>query len=246
MSAVCRSGRGYDAGMRVLRLLLVTALTLQGARGTAVPGAAPPSPPAETSYRAGEPSLEQLQPLLRGPGSKIYNANEVRARIGRDVAVLARRATAIGKVQEVVAAYWELVLAQRQVAITEQSLTLARERLRITEIGAQGGKIAKAEIPAVQQIIATREEEAGAIVEIADTGSGIPPEQLSRIYDPFFTTKELGKGTGLGLSITYGIVQEHGGNITCDSAIGQGTRFTLSLPTVPTKSVASAASNRQA
>ena len=94
--------------------------------------------------------------------------------------------------------------------------------------------------------IATREDEAGAIVEVADTGSGIPPEQLSRIYDPFFTTKELGKGTGLGLSITYGIVQEHGGTITCDSAIGQGTRFTLALPMVSTKSMASAATHRQA
>ncbi len=95
--------------------------------------------------------------------------------------------------------------------------------------------------------IATREDETGAVAEVADTGSGIPPEQLSRIYDPFFTTKELGKGTGLGLSITYGIVQEHGGTITCDSAIGQGTRFTLSLPTVSRKAtVASAARNRQA
>jgi outer membrane protein TolC len=62
-------------------------------------------------------------------------------------------------VQQIVSAYWDLVLAQRQIAITEASLALARERLRITEIGAQGGKIAKAEIPAVQQIIATREEE---------------------------------------------------------------------------------------
>jgi two-component system, NtrC family, sensor kinase len=78
--------------------------------------------------------------------------------------------------------------------------------------------------------IVTRGDRDGAVVEIADTGSGIPAEQLSRIYDPFFTTKEIGKGTGLGLSITYGIVQEHGGSITCDSQIGQGTRFSIRLP----------------
>jgi len=78
--------------------------------------------------------------------------------------------------------------------------------------------------------IVTREDRDGAFVEIADTGSGIPPEQLSRIYDPFFTTKDIGKGTGLGLSITYGIVHEHGGTITCDSQVGQGTRFSIRLP----------------
>src|SRR3954471_4745739 len=66
--------------------------------------------------------------------------------------------------------------------------------------------------------------------EIADTGSGIPAEQLARIYDPFFTTKAIGRGTGLGLSITYSIVHEHDGTIRCDSAVGQGTRFTLTLP----------------
>ena len=78
--------------------------------------------------------------------------------------------------------------------------------------------------------IVTSEDRDGAVVEIGDTGSGIPPEQLSRIYDPFFTTKEIGKGTGLGLSITYGIVREHGGTITCDSQVGQGTRFSIRLP----------------
>jgi PAS domain S-box-containing protein len=78
--------------------------------------------------------------------------------------------------------------------------------------------------------IVTRADDSGAVVEVADTGSGIPDEALSRIYDPFFTTKEIGKGTGLGLSITYGIVQEHGGTIACDSHVGQGTRFTIRLP----------------
>jgi two-component system, NtrC family, sensor kinase len=78
--------------------------------------------------------------------------------------------------------------------------------------------------------IVTRDGEAAASVEIGDTGPGIPAEQLSRIYDPFFTTKDIGKGTGLGLSIAYGIIQEHGGTIACESAIGQGTRFTVTLP----------------
>ena len=78
--------------------------------------------------------------------------------------------------------------------------------------------------------ISTRSVNGSAVVEVGDTGSGIPAEQLSRIYDRFFSTKPLGKGTGLGLSITYGIVQEHDGTIDCASAPGKGTRFTLTLP----------------
>ncbi len=70
-------------------------------------------------------------------------------------------------------------------------------------------------------------------VEVADTGSGIPSEHISRIYDPFFTTKPDGRGTGLGLSVTYGIVQEHAGTLTCESVVGQGTRFVLTLPVAP-------------
>ena len=67
-------------------------------------------------------------------------------------------------------------------------------------------------------------------VEIADTGTGITPENLARIYDPFFTTKAPKKGTGLGLSVTYGIVREHGGTIEAESEIGRGTRFTIEIP----------------
>ena len=81
--------------------------------------------------------------------------------------------------------------------------------------------------------ITTRAEEGQAVVEVSDTGSGIPSEYLARIYDPFFTTKAIGHGTGLGLSITYGIVREHDGTIDCDSSVGQGTRFTLRFPLAP-------------
>jgi signal transduction histidine kinase len=83
--------------------------------------------------------------------------------------------------------------------------------------------------------ITTRLDGGHAIAEVADTGSGIPAEHLARIYDPFFTTKAIGRGTGLGLSIAYGIIREHDGGIECDSAVGQGTRFVLSLPLAPVK-----------
>jgi len=65
---------------------------------------------------------------------------------------------------------------------------------------------------------------------IADDGPGIPAEHLSKIYDPFFTTKEAGEGTGLGLSIVYGIITSHGGTVAVDSARDEGTVFTLELP----------------
>jgi len=67
-------------------------------------------------------------------------------------------------------------------------------------------------------------------IEISDNGCGIEKESLSRIFDPFYTTKPVGKGTGLGLSLSYGIVQKHRGTLEAESEVGQGTTFRLALP----------------
>jgi PAS domain S-box-containing protein len=67
-------------------------------------------------------------------------------------------------------------------------------------------------------------------ISVEDTGSGISPENLPRIFDPFFTTKGARRGTGLGLSVSYGIVQEHNGDIEVESQAGKGTRFLLIFP----------------
>ena len=73
----------------------------------------------------------------------------------------------------------------------------------------------------------------GILVELSDDGPGIPSEIASRIFDPFFTTKPFGVGTGLGLSIVYGIVQQHGGEVTVESLPGMGARFVVDLPVIP-------------
>jgi two-component system NtrC family sensor kinase len=85
--------------------------------------------------------------------------------------------------------------------------------------------------------IATRPEKDHVVVELSDTGMGIPEANLNRIFDPFFTTKPVGKGTGLGLSICYGIIEKMGGNILVRSTVGRGTTFTVQLP-VPAEDAA--------
>jgi signal transduction histidine kinase len=76
-------------------------------------------------------------------------------------------------------------------------------------------------------------EQGLVILEVEDHGSGIAPENLPRVFDPFFSTKEAGKGVGLGLSVVHGIVEAHGGAISVSSEHGRGSLFTVQLPVHP-------------
>ncbi|MDH3215878.1 MAG: cache domain-containing protein [Candidatus Krumholzibacteria bacterium] len=67
-------------------------------------------------------------------------------------------------------------------------------------------------------------------ISVQDTGTGIPKNDLDRIFDPFYTTKQQGKGTGLGLAVSYGIVEQHGGNIAVSSQVNKGSTFEINLP----------------
>jgi len=75
-----------------------------------------------------------------------------------------------------------------------------------------------------------KEDDEHIRIQIVDTGKGIKEENVSKLYEPFFTTKPVGQGTGLGLSLSYGIITKHGGKIDVESEVGKGTTFTITLP----------------
>jgi two-component system, NtrC family, sensor kinase len=79
------------------------------------------------------------------------------------------------------------------------------------------------------------------VLDVVDEGHGIPRDSLPKVFEPFFTTKAPGRGTGLGLSICYGLVMEHGGLLSVDSALGLGATFRIMLPAIGTPSLAASA-----
>jgi signal transduction histidine kinase len=93
----------------------------------------------------------------------------------------------------------------------------------------ENGGVLKIEI-----IEAKRDDEIFAAVQISDTGKGIAPEHLEKIFDPFYTTKDIGAGTGLGLAVSRRIVEEHGGSIEAADNLDGGATFTIYLPKLST------------
>ncbi len=113
---------------------------------------------ANVGYSGGF-DVTYTQPLLRGHGERFARANIARARIARTASQRLRHAMSISVVRDVIIAYWELTYAQRALAIRRGSLDLAKERLRITKAGIKAGSIAQIEALAVEQVIATRQEQ---------------------------------------------------------------------------------------
>jgi len=132
------------------------------------------------------------------------------------------------RVQQII---MNLVLNARDAMPTGGQLTIQLDRLEIDS----GLRDTIPELAHSRELPADDISESGEWVRITvrDDGQGIPSEALPHIFEPFFTTKAPGKGTGLGLSQVYGIVRQHKGHIVVESKVGEGTTFTIYLPSLP-------------
>jgi two-component system NtrC family sensor kinase len=176
---------------------------------------------------------------------RIAEESERAARIVRNLLAFARRQSA-ARAEQDIADVMNRVLALRSYEFRLSAIDLeTRFEPNLPPVLGDGGQLQQALLNLLlnaEQAMRSRSirrlsvaargvPEADAIeVSINDTGHGIADENLRRIFDPFFTTREVGEGTGLGLSICYGIVRDHGGQISVDSRVGEGTTFTVQLP----------------
>lgn len=198
-----------------------------------------------------EEVLEGRADVPRPPGMvtqdlrRIVDEAERAAKIVRNLLAFARRQTAAR------AAHDLSELAARVLSLRSYELRLNSIALRteftpdLPQVIADGSQIQQALLNLILNaeqamrdrphrmltVRAVHDADAAAVaVSVTDTGHGIHPGDLGRVFDPFFTTREVGVGTGLGLSICYGIVRDHGGQILVDTQVDQGTTFTLLMP----------------
>ncbi|MEM9772360.1 MAG: ATP-binding protein [Cyanobacteria bacterium P01_D01_bin.73] len=141
---------------------------------------------------------------------------------------------------DIVRNYGDLPLVNCYVGqLNQVFMNLLANAIDALEEGMKGGANLQAKeskisgsSPLLQIVISTRLDGDRCLINIRDNGSGIEPDVCNRIFDPFFTTKPTGKGTGMGLAISHQIVTEkHGGRLSCASAPGEGTTFTIEIPT---------------
>jgi two-component system NtrC family sensor kinase len=186
------------------------------------------------------PAAELAQDLRR-----IAEESERAARIVRNLLAFARQQAAARAPQDV-ADLCNRVLALRSYELRLNGIELVTDyQPSLPTVVADGSQLQQALLNLVLNAeqamrgrrvkrlrVGTRYDDASAAVElfITDTGHGIDRTNLSRIFDPFFTTRDVGEGTGLGLSICYGIVRDHGGQISVESTVDVGTTFSLLLP----------------
>jgi len=186
------------------------------------------------------PAAELAQDLRR-----IAEESERAARIVRNLLAFARRQTA-ARTEQDVADLFGRVISLRSYELRLNGIDLITDfEPHLPTVVADGSQLQQALLNLVLNaeqamrgqpvkrlhIGAKYDREAGAVeVFIRDSGHGIEPENLSRVFDPFFTTRQVGEGTGLGLSICYGIVRDHGGHISVHSVVNGGTTFALLLP----------------
>jgi two-component system, NtrC family, sensor kinase len=197
----------------------------------------------EEELRAGpslRPADEVAQDLRR-----IAEESERAARIVRNLLAFARRQGAARAPQEIVDVC-ERVLSLREYAFRMSGVELHTDfPFSVPKVLADVGQLQQVLLNLVLNAeqamrssserriaITVRHNAASNVVEltVSDSGHGIDAANLSRIFDPFFTTRDVGEGTGLGLSICYGIVRDHGGQITVQSRVRQGTTFKVVLP----------------
>ena len=176
---------------------------------------------------------------------RIAQESERAAKIVRNLLAFARRQAAERAPQDV-ADLFSRVMALRSYELRLNGIELVTEfQAALPHVVADGSQLQQALLNLVLnaeqamrgrptkrlEVGARFDENAGAVeLFIKDSGHGIDRANLSRIFDPFFTTRDVGEGTGLGLSICYGIVRDHGGQITVESVVNSGTTFSILLP----------------